>query len=284
MNFNNNDTFGFITDLMQSSVADLLKQWSDLDEHKKPDALSNIDNAINFAQRTLYRTVQDLTGIKKLIPLDSLRIAFVVAKAKNKKDVIEFCQKARLKIGDFKLVEIQQLAKNSLQVLEKLYLCLSFQDAYLYVQMGRIVKEIDVTKLKVEINALQLAHDNIALLLVWYRIAIKLNGSYFEDTPEEIATAHPKLVDSCPSLQDIFTAIENTVNVIDQMHIFPSIIEKTLKESENLTNFFVTVDALLIALQHKDRQELGIRKKVAQMFLIQDYIDDSAFWVSEYIS
>jgi|GEM_PF-3767061 len=275
-------TESLIESLLQLSEKDVVTYWAGLNGKDRLSLLIQLSEVKIYTEQTYYQTLDKV--VKKpqpLPPIVAFRLANKITTVTSKAGLADYLKKHAIVLSDVKLSDLKPIIENSMHVLMRLYLCSTFEESYSYVEMGKLLKDADITRSKKEIEQLLEAHTNLNLLLSWFRIAaisdyydygVMLRRANGEKPEEDPNGYYPP-----PAL--IGEMIVTTTDIIDRMRFLPKIIIRSLRESTDLNQFFTVVDSILVNLAHKFQgDEIKIRRRMAFMSIIRDVLDDTVLW------
>lgn len=280
--FQQTETTDFISQVVKAGDVDVLIEWSSYKEKERNELLDKVHEAISFTYQSLYQATTDIVSKpKQITPLQMIQMANSIKSAKSKADVNASAQKHHIEQKEYSLQEIKPLFENSWDMLIKMFMCISYSDAYLYVQMGKILNTVDKAKIGANLQSLIESHVEISMLLTWFRLAARVDfdKTYIERDP----AIDSKRNDLYPTADVVITVVSTAVDIIEDMKFMPPVITKMLRDTDDINRFFVTIDAIIVNLTDKSTdKELGIRRRVAFMYLMRD-IFDRTIQIREYL-
>lgn len=277
------DSISFIRTILEMSFQSVINEWAGLTDKERDSLLPIIAEARSYVRQTAYRATLSMVNIKQLTPIHSYLIIRYLLQAKNKAEASERIGKLGLKTIDYKLTVMKPYAENTVDSLEKIYACVTYDDVYTYLQVGKLLKDYSASEHKSDIEQLEVLHDDIASLLAWYRLV----ALSYQTDDFILKEAVGKVTDAdfygLPDPKIITAVVIKSVDLLEQMKVFPKVAIKSLKESEDLNDFFVTVDAILLNLKNNYKgDQLRIRKRLANMYILQDYLEATNVWLVDY--
>lgn len=271
-----------IGSVLRLSDKDMINYWSSLSSKEREALLLVLVEAKIYTEQTYYQKLNEVVSKPQpLPPFVAFRLANKVVSTRAKDELATYIKKHNLVLKDSKLEDLKPVMVNSMQVLMRLYLCSSYEDAYSYVEMGKLLKDVNISQTKQEVIQLFQAHTNLNLLLSWYRMAVL--ADYYDygvmvrqnnqNPDEELANS------SYPPAQTIIDLIVTTTDIIDRLRFLPKIIIRSLRESTDLNEFFIVVDSIVVNLAHQFKgDEMKIRRRMAFMSMVRDVMDDTLIW------
>ncbi len=271
-----------IQSVLALSELELLQYWASLKSRERVALLLVLSEVQIYTEQTYYSALKKAVAKPQpLPPITAFRLANKLATVKNKTDLDAYLKAHNITLKDVALADLKPIMANSMRVLMGIYLCSSYEDAYSYVEMGKLLKDADITKSKEEIWHLLEAHTNLNLLLSWYRMAVLAD---YYDYGVMIRRASGEKVEesadsSYPPTSLLIDLIVTTTDIIDRMRFLPKIIIRSLRESTDINQFFTVVDSIVVNLAHQfNGDELKIRRRMAFMSMVRDVMDDTIAW------
>jgi len=267
--------------LIKTPLSDILTQWSAIREKDKPTALRNCYEVRSFLKRSVYGLARELVKDEnKLTPISAYMLMSAIVGSQTKQEFLQKKRQYRLKNeikSDIKLADYKNQATNTQGVLEKLYCCFTYDQAYNYVQLGKILKDVKIADARI-VADLELAHSNISRLLSWFRLAILTKMTIYNENYENPLEVEGGI--ALPDQKTVLEVVNTTVDVLESTQIFPGVVYKILRQSQDLSGFFIIIDAILMNLKHPAKGDtLKIRRRLAKLFILRDFLDDTAEWV-----
>lgn len=271
------ETIELIDSLLKHTDKEVLAEWASLSESDKVKVLINLNEVRIYGERNLYRSIKQIMPDNySLMPITAFFLAWDIKDLKSVGEVKEHFKKKKIPIRDnFTFSTVKPSIVNSIDILFKVFLAVSYNDAYNYIQVANILKSINQDRASQYIKDIKVSHANISGLISWYRMA-----QSFDEARNLAGFDQEKEPVSYPSPEEVFKIINTTVDLFKEIGLFVTPILKSLSETTNLISLFVTIDAVLMALTTKITPDyMVLRRKLAFYYILRDFVDDTGGWV-----
>lgn len=271
--------------LLSADIADIVQEWPrTLANDVVLRMLVDVDRMIG---QTMTETAYSVLADQSLL-LSPLTIFTLVDKARQVRSRQEFEKYAKqvripLKEG-FKLADIKPYAVNIFDALIKLYICMTYQDAQLYMQMASIMRQHPKSFKPEAIDELTIIHARLAMLVRWYRLSLLVEDSAFLDgVVDETKRVATMTADQTrrlfPPPDIVEETVDEMIDCLDRLKAFPNATLRLMAEEDSLSNLFLIVDAILTVMKTPPpRDDLSIRRRVAQHALVYNIVMENSTW------